>query len=288
MTLDNASEKWLSVRKAEVAPNTHRIDSERMKALCARLGSRTLISLRPEDIRNYQHERRSEVSARTVNLETKVLRLLLTEAHLWTRFEPYFKPLRENRRGPGRALTAEQHEQLFKVVMSDPNASSSYFAAIIAAETTMRGCELKGLRVADIDLIGGVVRVHRITTKTDAGERTIPLTKAAVWCFGQLLKRAELLGSTKAEHYLFPRFVFRDKRTPGTGLGYDPTKHQVSFRTGWKNLLKRAGLPKLRFHTYGIKLLLILLEQGIADPINPVRCRPCLRPDARTLQPHPT
>jgi len=151
--------------------------------------------------------------------------------------------------------------------MSDPNASSSYFAAIIAAETTMRGCELKGLRVADIDLIGGVVRVHRITTKTDAGERTIPLTKAAVWCFGQLLKRAELLGSTKAEHYLFPPFVFRDKRTPGTGLGYDPTKHQVSFRTGWKNLLKRAGLPRLRFHDLRHHAITRLAEQGIADPV---------------------
>ena len=145
MTLDNASEKWLSVRKAEVAPNTHRIDSERMKALCARLGSRTLISLRPEDIRNYQHERRSEVSARTVNLETKVLRLLLTEAHLWTRFEPYFKPLRENRRGPGRALTAEQHEQLFKVVMSDPNAPSPRLASIDRRQLVLRTVDVERL-----------------------------------------------------------------------------------------------------------------------------------------------
>src|SRR5262249_33122522 len=177
------------------------------------------------------------------NLETKVLRLLLTEAGLWKRFERDFKPLKENRHGCGRALTAEEHERLFKIVMNDPKSSASYFAAIIAAETTMRGCELKGLRLRDIDLINGTVKVHRVTTKTDAGERVIPLTKAALWCFGQLFKRAELLGATKPEHYLFPRFVFRNSRTPGTGLGYDPLRQQVSFRTGWNNLLKKAGLP---------------------------------------------
>jgi integrase len=201
-----------------------------------------------------------------VNLETKVLRLLLTEAHLWSRFEGHFKPLRENRKGPGRALTPEEHERLFKIVMNDPTASSSYFAAIVAAETTMRGCELKGLRLGDVDLLNGIVRVRRVTTKTDADERVIPLTAAAAWCLARLLERARLLGATESEHYLFPRFVFRDKRTKGTGLGYDATRHQVSFRTGWNNLLKRAGLPKLRFHDLRHHAITRLAEHGVADP----------------------
>src|SRR5262249_20376854 len=83
MTLEKAAARWLAYRKSEVAPNTYRIDSERMKAVVKRLGNRMLLSLRPEDIRQYQRDRRQEVSARTVNLETKVLRLLLTEARLW-------------------------------------------------------------------------------------------------------------------------------------------------------------------------------------------------------------
>src|SRR5262249_1056589 len=73
MTLEKASARWLADRKTEVAPNTHRIDNERMKAVVKRLGNRMLSSLRPEDLRQYQRERRQEVSARTVNLETKVL-----------------------------------------------------------------------------------------------------------------------------------------------------------------------------------------------------------------------
>jgi integrase len=150
--------------------------------------------------------------------------------------------------------------------MNDPDAGSADYAAIIAAETTMRGCELKGLRVGDVDLLNGVVRVHRVTTKTDAGERVIPLTAAAVWCFARLLERAKLLGSTKAEHYLFPRFLFRDKRKRGTGFGYDPTQHQVSFRTGWNSLLRRAGLPKLGFHDLRHHAISRLAEHGVSDP----------------------
>jgi integrase len=263
MILDKAGDVWLASRKHEVEPNTYRIDCERMVALKGRLGGRVLSSLRPDDIKAYQRERRKTVSPRTVNLETKVLRLLLTEAHLWTRFEPHFKPMREDRKGPGRALTAEEQERLFKAAMNEPNASAAYFAAVIAAETTMRGCELKGLRLADVDLINGVVRVHRVTTKTDAGERVIPLTSSAVWCFTRLLERARLLGATKPEHFLFPRFNYRAKED--TVGGYDPTRHQVSWRTGWYNLLEKAKLERLRFHDLRHHGITRLAESGVAD-----------------------
>jgi integrase len=230
------------------------------------LGGRVLSSLRPDDIKAYQRERRKKVSPRTVNLETTVLRLLLTEAHLWSRFEPHFKPLREDRKGPGRALTTQEQERLFKAAMNEPNASAAYFAAVIAAETTMRGCELKGLRLRDVDLLNGIVRVHRVTTKTDAGERVIPLTASAVWCFTRLLERARALGATEPEHFLFPAFLFRNKRRKdATGAGYDPTRHQVSWRTGWYNLLEKAKLEGLRFHDLRHHGITRLAESGVAD-----------------------
>jgi integrase len=266
MPLDTATEKWLTIRKTEVAPSTYSIDKERVKALKKRLGGRILSTLAPQDIRNYQLARRQDVAPVTVNCEIKVLRLLLKEAHLWQRFEPHFKPLRERTSPVGKALTPAEHEKLFKVVMNNPQSASSYFAAVIAAETTMRGGEIKQLRRGDVDLIEGVVRVHRITTKTDAGERIIPLTASAKWCFSQLLKRAELLGATEPEHFLFPAFLFRNKRRENAaGAGYDPTRHQVSFRSGWNGLLKRAGLPRLRFHDLRHHGITRLAESGVAD-----------------------
>ena len=45
--------------------------------------------------------------------------------------------------------------------------------------TTMRGCELKGLRWRQVDFIQRTITVRRTTTKTDAGERVIPLNHDA-------------------------------------------------------------------------------------------------------------
>src|SRR5262249_52973228 len=47
--------------------------------------------------------------------------------------------------------------------------------------------------------------------------------------------------------------------------GYDPTTHQVSWRTGWANLLKKAGLPHFRFHDLRHHCITRLAEAGVAD-----------------------
>ena len=74
--------------------------------------------------------------------------------------------------------------------MNDPNASAAYFAAIIAANTSMRGCELKALRLKDVDLMKPTVTIRRSGTKTNAGERIIPLNESAMFAFSRLLMRA--------------------------------------------------------------------------------------------------
>src|SRR5215475_9671661 len=93
-----------------------------------------------------------KVSARTVNLEIKVLRNMMRTARLWSRIVDDYKPLKENKRGPGRALTPEQEKKLFECAQKSPYLSAAYYAAIVAANTTMRGCELKGLQLRDVDL----------------------------------------------------------------------------------------------------------------------------------------
>jgi integrase len=51
--------------------------------------------------------------------------------------------------------------------------------AIVAANTTMRGCELKGLQLRDVDLNERKLTIRRERTKTDAGCRMIPLNDTA-------------------------------------------------------------------------------------------------------------
>jgi integrase len=151
--------------------------------------------------------------------------------------------------------------------MSDPNASAAYFAAIVSAHTSMRGCELKSLRLQDVDLISGTVTIRRSGTKTNAGARLIPLNENATWALTRLLERARALKATEPEHYLFPTFVFRRTKDGKNhkGSGYDPTRPQVSWRTGWQNLTEKAGMKGLRFHDLRHHCITKLAEAGIAD-----------------------
>jgi integrase len=224
------------------------------------------VDITPEDISGYQLARLDKVSPRTVNLEVKVLRHVLRTARLWARLSDDYKPLKENRRGPGRALSPEQEQRLFSAAQKSLYWSAAYYAAIVAANTTMRGCELKALRLCDVDLMNRTVTIPQ--SKTDGGRRIIPLNDAAVEALKQLLKRAALLKATEPEHYLFPGFLYKHTQEPGKtpkGAGYDPTKPMVSWRTAWRSLTSNAGLPDLRFHDMRHHAITKLAENGVAD-----------------------
>jgi len=266
-TFVKAAEHWFENRKKTVAPETWRIDKQRLERLKERFAEKQLMQITSDDISDYQMVRLENVSPSTINSEIKVLRMILKTAKLWAALGDSVTPLREPRGGPGRALSAEQEKDLFETAMKDENASAVYYAAIVAANTTTRGCELKRLRRRDVDTANRTICIRRESTKTDAGCRVIPLNENATWAMDRLLDRAEKLNSTKPDHYIFPGFPFRRTKDAEThkGSGYDPTRHQVSWRTAWRNLLKKAGLPHIRFHDLRHHCITRLAEAGIAD-----------------------
>ena len=95
-----------------------------------------LCDITSDMVRSYQSKRVAKVSPRTVNLETKVLRMILRRGRLWARIADDFRPLPENKRGPGKALTPEQEKKLFEVAASKPGWSVVYYAALLASNTT--------------------------------------------------------------------------------------------------------------------------------------------------------
>ena len=66
-----------------------------------------------DDIRQYQMSRIGLVGPRTINLETTVLGRILRRAKLWGRISDDYKPLHENKEGPGRVLSPEEEKNLF-------------------------------------------------------------------------------------------------------------------------------------------------------------------------------
>ena len=85
LSLKDAAELWLKERLKLVAPNTYRIDRERLKPLKEKFGAKKLCAITPQDLRAYQLVRIEKVSPRTVNLELKVMRQLLRTARLWSK-----------------------------------------------------------------------------------------------------------------------------------------------------------------------------------------------------------
>src|ERR1035438_6834892 len=212
LAFEKANALWLEERKPVVAPKTHRIDMERTVPLKAAFGGVRLCDITSDAVRAYQSKRAAKVSPRTVNLETKVLRMILRRARLWARIADDFRPLPENRKGPGVALSPEQERKLFEVASSKAGWNVAYYAALVASNTTARGGELKGLRIGDVNLIERTLRIQRDTTKTDAGARIVPLNDTAMWACARLLERAQKLGGADPIHYLFPAATFRHTR----------------------------------------------------------------------------
>ncbi len=100
------------------------------------------------------------------------------------------------------------------------------------------------MRLAMLDLEKRRITVTRRSTKTNAGARLIELNRAATEAACKLYQRAELLGASNPDHYLLPADLSRHTKSTDQlrgRRGFDPTKHQTSWRTSWRSLRKAAG-----------------------------------------------
>ena len=73
-----------------------------------------------------------------------------------------------------------------------------------------------------------------------------------------MFERADLLGHTEPEHYLWPA------RQWGR---YDATKPMLKWDTAWRALRDEAGLHGLRFHDLRHTVITELAEMGVADHV---------------------
>jgi integrase len=86
----------------------------------------------------------------------------------------------------------------------------------------------------------------------------------------RLRARAESFAPVEPAHYVFaafvPKFTFSGKKVVGYNVTeFDPTTHVNSWRTAWRTLTKKAGLPGFRFHDLRHCAITSLAESGAAD-----------------------
>ncbi len=254
LAFSEALDRYLADRRPRVTQRSHRSEFDHAKPLGRYFGSTPLTRISTETILAYVRERKAAgISNTTVNMEIGILRRILKRAKRWHLVADDIHSLPE-RRDVGRALAPDQKLRLLRAAASHPDWQVARCAAVIALNTTLRGCGLKGLRWSDIDLLDQALTVRR--SKTRAGERVIPLNKNAMAAILELYHRAQAVGGTEPDHYVFP--ACENGRI-------DPTRAQKSWRSAWRSLRKAAGLPTLRFHDLRHHAITELAESQASD-----------------------
>jgi integrase len=167
------------------------------------------------------------------------------------------------RREEMRPLTAEQVRVLFEAAKGD-RLEALY---VLAVTTGLRQGELLGLKWDDIDLEVGTLQVRRALTaakggpvlsapKTKGSRRTVRLTQTAMEALrshlGRQLEEIDRVGDTRREDGL----IF-------TSESGSPLSRQHVTAHRFKPLLRRAGLPEIRFHDLRHTCATLLLSKNV-------------------------
>lgn len=212
-----------------------------LRQLVRRLGNQRLKSITLDDLKNYQVTRGQEVRGRSINCELGILVNVLREANLWYGPLKNYNRLPEGEEKVGSALTPEQKQLLESTAGLRDSWTVAYLAFILAVNTGMRGGEIKKLQLRHVDLEKRRITIEH--AKTPKGNRTVELNIAAFSAAAKLWARAQKLGAREPGHYLLPADLSRHTKEadPLKGrTGFDPTKHQATWDTAWRNLRAAA------------------------------------------------
>jgi integrase len=232
LPFSEAASLFLSDRLAHLAPLSIRTEKERASVVNKSLGSIPVHRITPATVQAHIRKRKAEgIANATVNRELDIIRGVLKKAKRWHLFADEIKPL-PLRQKIGRALSYEEKLRLLKVAASRPEWQTAAWAAVLALNTTMRGCEIKGLRWRDVDLMEKTLTVGK--SKTEAGERVIPLNANALRVAMALYERSKKLGAILPDHFVF--FACEAGHI-------DPIRPQTSWRTAWRNLTRAINCP---------------------------------------------
>ena len=237
LAFSQASDVYLAEKLAYVAKRTIQTERERMKPLKGFFGLTPLNRISADSIRqNVVARKAANLCNRTINMEVAYLARILKRGKLWQLYADEIKRLPE-RHDIGRVLNPEQKEAILTMASNRPEWQIAYLAMTLALNTTMRACEIRGLRWRDVDLIERVLTVRRNATKTDAGERIIPLNSGAWAVILESRERARLLFGSESQPgwYVFPHA--EGLRNP------DPTKPMTGWRTAWRSLTRAINCP---------------------------------------------
>jgi integrase len=260
LTVAQYLDRWLDdSARLTVSPTTFdRYEGIVRNHIKPRIGGVKLAKLAPAHIQGmYSTMEKDGATAATLEHTHRVIRRALNVAVRWelvirNACDPIDSP--KATRKAIRPLTSEQAATL----MREAESHRLHALFVLSVTTGMRQGELFGLKPEDID--GSMVHVRRTIQfrkgkllvgppKTAAGRRSIQLPQFAVDALHDHRRRMMAEGHAASE------WLFCD--TKG-----GPLRKSNFIRKDYKPLLKRAGLPSIRFHDLRHTMATLLLSLG--------------------------
>jgi integrase len=237
-TFAEFANRWEATVLSQHKPSTQSaIKSQLRRWLLPDLGSTALKDLDGQRLQTFVSK--CECNAKTTRNLVATLRMMWNSARAWgyVAHNP-FEGLVLPKRGLVQAVTFSLDE-IKRIVDSASEPYKTFYS--ILAETGIRGGEICGLRVADMDLDGGVIHVRQSvwrgqiqTVKSQKGNRRFPISAELVEHLRAYLRtwRPNTLGLLFA-----------------TGNG-TPWDHSLVRKRKFHPLLKRLGIPQCGFHAF--------------------------------------
>jgi len=272
ISLVNFLGKWLDSARPSLRTKTwmqyHQICRDH---ILPNLGEVRLRDLRPDQIQGlYDSKIECNVSTNTVRLMHAVLHRSLGQAVRWGMIDrnPANAVIRPKPcRKEIQTLNSRQARQ-FLIAAHGSRYEALYYLAIT---TGLRAGELLGLKWDDLDWIKGHLHVQRqvqrlpgsglalLEPKSAAGRRVVVLGQTMMTVLDEHFKKQDCLRAFAGERWQEHGMMFTSKI--GTYLD-----HRNVYRE-FKEILRKAGLPDIRFHDLRHTAATLMLQEGIHPKI---------------------
>lgn len=260
-----AARLWLDSR-IKIAPRTRFDYSQYISALGQFFGKLRLADIHIGHVQEYQKQRatnegalwKKPAGAVRINHELCALIQVLKRADCWGKFREVYEPLPVSGWRPPRTLTDTEEQRFYQAASSRPEWRMWYAYAVFANNTGLRGCEMRALRIADLDFVSNKVTVCRVL-KTKRSLRRVPLVGASRWAGQILLEIASSRGSRLPHQHLFPKRISRSEWNP------EESMCATSVNKVWAQMREAAGLPHFRPHDCRHQVNTKLAESGADD-----------------------
>jgi integrase len=270
MKFSSAAALWLSTRKPYLKERSFYMAGHHIEQINKFMAEIPIGKMHVGHLRQYQLARmgntgkmwKRPAGSSLINHELSVVQMVLKRAGIWKqRFAQHYEPIPKPPTRPQKVMTDAEESRFFALGRKNPDWELAYIAAGITANTSAAGTELRHLKLANLYLDNPfpTFLIPPEFCKNDNRGRRIFINETCMQFFRMAVAWAAKHGSTRPEHYLFPKRICK-------GL-YDPYKPASTswLRNQFHDWRDAAALPWLTPHCLRHQIITKLFEEGHSE-----------------------